>query len=140
MMCVYVHLKEADYDQDETNSLTSSAGQSQPPLPIVILPPLQRTESITCIPTLKHVKASGVSSIKRHTENNNEMKTGRFTLHLQEERAKACRGGVKCSVCRGAGVLMSSHELPLEGGSEPQTAKRSVAMQFHSLFYRTKLG
>ncbi|XP_028287845.1 telomere repeats-binding bouquet formation protein 1 [Parambassis ranga] len=118
--------QETDYDQDETNPLTSSVGQSQPPPPLVIPPPLQRTESIKSIPTLKHVKAGGVSSIKLHTENNNEMKTSRFTLSLQEERAKASRGAVQCSVCRGAGVLMSSHELPLEGGSEPQTAKRQL--------------
>lgn len=45
---------------------------------------------------------------------------------MQEEKAKTRGGGVWCSVCKGTGALMSSHQQSLEGGREPHPADKSV--------------
>lgn len=47
-------------------------------------------------------------------------------LSMQEEKAKTSGGGVWCSVCKGTGALMSSHQQSLEGGREPHPADKSV--------------
>ncbi|XP_003440611.2 telomere repeats-binding bouquet formation protein 1 isoform X1 [Oreochromis niloticus] len=110
--------KDVEGNREDTNLPNSNEGRDQISLPALNLP-------------LHIPQKEGVEAIPRNiTERRNNGENKELTSGFSSDK-ETSEGDVRCSMCKGTGVLMSSHFLPLEGASKQLEAN---SQRFKPLF------